>query len=253
MTMPIRAVCLAVFVCSILPSRAAATARFVPNTVVTVDSTAPGASPLLALRVESADAVAANAEDAVMFSEPTFWSQYKIYAVGGLTVLAAQVLLIGALVFQGRRRRSAERALSQIDQHYRVIVEMQTDLMCRCLPDSTLTFVNEAYCRFRRKTAEQLIGTRILDSLLDGAREDLSAHFASLIHPPHVGRLEREVKGPDGITRCYEWITHGLLGPGGRVRESWAPDETSPTGSRPRTRFGEARRGPAPSCAWFPT
>lgn len=219
MTMPIRAVCLAVFVCCILPSRAAATARFVPNTVVTVDSTAPGASPLLALRVEPADAVAANAEDAVMFSEPTFWSQYKIYAVGGLTVLAAQVLLIGALVFQGRRRRSAERALSEIDEHYRVIVEMQTDLMCRCLPDSTLTFVNEAYCRFRRKTAEQLIGTRILDFLLDGAREDLSAHFASLIHPPHVGRLEREVKGPDGITRCYEWITHGLLGPGGRVRE----------------------------------
>ena len=149
----------------------------------------------------------------------TFWSQYKTYAVGGLAVLAAQVLLIGALVFQGRRRRSAERALSEIDEHYRVIVEMQTDLMCRCLPDSTLTFVNEAYCRFRRKTAEQLIGTRILDSLSDGAREDMSAHFASLIEPPHVGRLEREVKEPDGGTRCYEWITHGLLGPDGRVRE----------------------------------
>ena len=219
MTMPIRAVCLAVFVCCVLPSPAAATARFVPNTIATVDSTAPGASPLLALRVEPADAVATNAEHAVVLSEPTFWSQYKTYAVGGLTALAAQLLLIGALVFQGLRRRSAERALSEIDEHYRVVVEMQTDLMCRCLPDSTLTFVNEAYCRFRRMTADQLVGTRILDSLADGAREDLGAHFASLMHPPHVGRLEREVKGPDGSPRCYEWITHGVVGADGRVRE----------------------------------
>ena len=177
-----------------------------PNTVATVDSTGLEASPLLALRVEPADAVATDAEDAVVVSEPTFWSHYKTYTVGGLTVLAAQLLLIGALVFQGLRRRSAERALSEIDEHYRVVVEMQTDLMCRCLPDSTLTFVNEAYCRFRRKTADQLIGTRILDSVPDGAREDMSAHFGSLIHPPHVGRVEREVKGPDGTNRCYEWI-----------------------------------------------
>jgi hypothetical protein len=79
MTMPIRAVCLAVFVWCVLPSPAAATARFVPNTVATVDSTALEASPLLALRVEPADAVATDAEDAVVVSEPTFWSHYKTY------------------------------------------------------------------------------------------------------------------------------------------------------------------------------
>jgi PAS domain S-box-containing protein len=177
------------------------------------------AFPLVAVRVDATDTVVANAEDATLVSEPTFWSQNKTYAVGGLTILAAQILLIGALVLQGRRRRSAERALSERDEHYRVVVEMQSDMMCRCRPDSTLTFVNDAYCRYRRKTADQLVGTRILDRLPDDAREELRAHFASLNHPPHVGRMERDVKEQDGSTRCYEWITHAMLGADGRVCE----------------------------------
>jgi PAS domain S-box-containing protein len=135
-----------------------------------------------------------------------------------LTVLAALSALIAALLVQVRRRRTAERALGERDERYR-FVEAQSDLICRCLPDSTLTFVNEAYCRFRRRTAEELLGTKMLDYLPDDMRERIAAHFASLNSPPYIGRVERETTVEEGGIRCYEWITHGVLGPDGRLGE----------------------------------
>ena len=45
---------------------------------------------------------------------------------------------------------------------YRALVESQVDLISRYLPDTTLTFVNDAYCRFYGKTREQLIGHSFL-------------------------------------------------------------------------------------------
>jgi PAS domain-containing protein len=42
------------------------------------------------------------------------------------------------------RKRTVE-ALKESEERYRTVVEEQTELVCRFLPDTTLTFVNEAY------------------------------------------------------------------------------------------------------------
>ena len=44
-----------------------------------------------------------------------------------------------------RLRREAEEALRESRGRYRTIVEDQTELINRFLPDGTITFVNEAY------------------------------------------------------------------------------------------------------------
>ncbi|MDD4456953.1 MAG: PAS domain-containing protein, partial [Syntrophotalea acetylenica] len=53
--------------------------------------------------------------------------------------------------------------LATREAQYRTLVESQVDLICRWRPDTTLTFVNAAYCRFFGKTREQLIGAKFLD------------------------------------------------------------------------------------------
>jgi len=142
----------------------------------------------------------------------------KMFFALTLTLLAALTVLFAALLVQVRRRRAVERALRESEGRYRFF-EAQSDLVCRCLPDSTLTFVNEAYCRFRGKTADELLGTRWIDYLPDGVRERLAAHLASLTRPPYVGRVEREMTAEEGDVRCHEWITQGMPGPDGRVGE----------------------------------
>ena len=66
--------------------------------------------------------------------------------------------------------RSRE-ALRDSEARYRAVLESQTDLVCRYLPDTTLTFVNEAYCRSFGRRREELIGRPFLDLLPAAARD----------------------------------------------------------------------------------
>ncbi len=52
-------------------------------------------------------------------------------------------------------RRDWELALYESEQRYREVVESQIDLVCRYLPDTSLTFVNEAFCNFFKKSREE--------------------------------------------------------------------------------------------------
>ena len=45
-------------------------------------------------------------------------------------------------------QREAEEALRASEQRYRSLVEEQTDMVCRYLPDTTLTYVKDLGCQF---------------------------------------------------------------------------------------------------------
>lgn len=53
-------------------------------------------------------------------------------------------------------------ALKASEKEYRAVVEMATELICRYLPDTTLTFVNEAYCRYYHLNRGDLLGKSFL-------------------------------------------------------------------------------------------
>ena len=44
--------------------------------------------------------------------------------------------------------KKAEESLRRSEANYRAIVNDQTELICRFLPYGTLTFANDAYCRY---------------------------------------------------------------------------------------------------------
>ncbi|HEY9504297.1 MAG TPA: PAS domain-containing protein, partial [Pyrinomonadaceae bacterium] len=98
-----------------------------------------------------------------------FWNRFtlKIIVVAGLVIL--QSILIAGLLLERSRRWRATQALAESEERYRNVLETQTELICRYLPDTTLTFVNDAYCRFFEMSREQLVGTRFLDLLPEEA------------------------------------------------------------------------------------
>lgn len=116
-------------------------------------------------------------------------------------------------------RVEAEEALRRSEQRYRAIVEDQTELVCRFLPDTTLTFVNGAYARTFGKSLDELIGESFLALVPQTHHEPARQHIASLMKNPRVGSFEHEVLTPRGELRWQQWVDRPIQDSSGRVVE----------------------------------
>jgi PAS domain S-box-containing protein len=133
--------------------------------------------------------------------------------------LVSRLRLVGDILVSTVVGKRAEAALRTSEVRYREVVESQTDLICRFLPDTTLTFVNQAYCRYFGRSREELIGRRFLELLPVEARETAQRHVESLIESPRVEVDEHEVLRPDGSIGWQQWLDYGVRGRDGRIVE----------------------------------
>lgn len=116
-------------------------------------------------------------------------------------------------------RRQIEDALRAGEIRYRAIVQGTTDLICRFLPDSTLTFVNEAYCRYFGKNLDQLVGTRFLSLIPEGEWADVQDHVAMVMRLREPVTYSHEVITPQGEIRWQQWTDSVILNEEGDVVE----------------------------------
>lgn len=141
----------------------------------------------------------------VQFQEPSLWRQHRNQILGVLALVALQTLLLVALGLRVRKRR-LELALRESEERYRNVVESQTDLICRYLPDTTLTFVNDAYCRYFGRSREQLLGTRFIDLIAERDREKALAQVSSVLSNRTTVRYDHRL----GLSICRSIIAaHG--------------------------------------------
>lgn len=118
-----------------------------------------------------------------------------------------------------KERAIAEQALRESEARYRAILETQTELVCRWLPDMTLTFVNEAYCRYFGKSRDELIGQHF-DPLIHEDDRTVYDNVSGMITPEHpTVTLEHRVTNGKGEVRWMQWIDHALFDARGRIVE----------------------------------
>lgn len=101
--------------------------------------------------------------------------------------------------------KEAQEALRKSEARYRAIVEDQTELICRFRLDKTLTFVNDAYCRYFDQTVETLLGQPFTDFILEEERARWEVSLASLSRDNPVDTIEYRVSLPYGETRWHRW------------------------------------------------
>ena len=77
-------------------------------------------------------------------------------------------------------QRKADKALRKSEAYYRALVEDMPALICRFLPDGTLSFVNSSYCRYFDKTREELVGQNFFQFIPEPERKKVRTHFESL-------------------------------------------------------------------------
>ena len=179
--------------------------------------------------------------------ESSRWAQNRAYIIGALSVFVLESALVAGLLVQRARRRRVEAALRASEARYRGVVETQTELICRCLSDTTLTFVNDAYCRFWRKRREDLIGTKFLDLIPPARRDDVLRRIAAVVESRGEMSHEHEVLLPDGSVGWQHWINHALVNAGGQSSSSRQRAATSPSASAPRRRCARRTKRCAPA------
>ncbi len=133
--------------------------------------------------------------------------------------LAALLDDVTEMVRNALDRRIAVTALRQSEQRYRSVVEQQSDLVCRYLLDTTLTFVNDSYCRFFGRSREELIGYRFIELIPEADRPAALKHIDALVRGGQPQIHEHNVLLPDGSTGRQHWINQPIRSTDGHVHE----------------------------------
>jgi len=113
----------------------------------------------------------------------------------------------------------SRQRIRESEERYRAVVEGQTELICRFRPDGTFVFVNEAYCRYLKRSREEILGRAIQPELPAEERERLSRHFKGLTPEHPVGRIDHQTILPNGAITWQSWVDHAIYDENGRLVE----------------------------------
>ena len=141
-------------------------------------------------------------------------------------VLKGNLVRLGGVVSRAleesrvrRQHLATQQALELSERRYRAIVEDQSELIIRILPDSTATFVNRAYCRYFGFAPDQVLGRPVLDSMSPENREALRHNLARV--SPQAPAYERDalVRNAAGAERWMHWSGRGIFDGRGALAE----------------------------------
>jgi diguanylate cyclase (GGDEF)-like protein/PAS domain S-box-containing protein len=126
------------------------------------------------------------------------------------------VLSIGTDISE---RKQQETALKHSEARYRAIIEDQTDFISRYLPDGTLTFVNQASCRYFAKKEKDLLGISFFSFLPLEDQQQLKNDLARLTPTQPSSTIEHRIIMPDGSLVWQQWINHAMFDDKGQIIE----------------------------------
>ncbi|HAA33498.1 MAG TPA: hypothetical protein DCE56_44475 [Cyanobacteria bacterium UBA8553] len=135
---------------------------------------------------------------------------------------AREIFYILHMVEDITQHKQALEALQHSEARYRAIVEDQMELICRFQPDSTITFVNDAYCRYFNKPRESLIGQKFLPAMPPEDRQLITKNFSYLSVEKPINTYEHRVILPGGEIRWQQWSDRAVFDEDGNFIECQA-------------------------------
>ncbi|MBS4062005.1 MAG: PAS domain S-box protein, partial [Bacteroidetes bacterium] len=116
-------------------------------------------------------------------------------------------------------QKEAEDKLQNREQLLSSVMDTQQELICRFLPDTTLTFVNKAYCKLFSKTEEELLGQKFLVLVPESEWEDIFSNLKNLNKKnPQITYKSSAFKA-DGSVMTIEWTDIAIFNNQGELVE----------------------------------
>jgi PAS domain S-box len=121
------------------------------------------------------------------------------------------------LLFRQVTEREHDLRLSE--ERYRKVVETQTELISRFLPDGTHIFVNDAYCRFFGLPCDEILGKKVPAHCKVEDMENLHTIFSGLTPQKPVVSNTCKVTLSDGLVRWVVWNDQAVFDSKGKIIE----------------------------------
>jgi len=123
-----------------------------------------------------------------------------------------------AVITEITEKKNFEEKLLEEKEAYESIVNSNEDLICRFLPDTTLIFVNDSYCKFFDKKREDLIGKRFLYFVPEEEHNIIFDRLKSVTQGNSVTRYSHKVISPDGNYIEQKWIDKAFFDEYGKIK-----------------------------------
>ena len=136
-------------------------------------------------------------------SEPYGEFIYKSAALPSVTIFLLFVSLLVSIYILVRR--SEMRDL----QSYLRLIKDQTEFVCKCTPNSHLTYVNEAFCTYFNKTASELIDSIWFPGMWQSRLLEVRRKLDTLSPQNPTVRIEDRILTSEGSPRWAEFLVRG--------------------------------------------
>jgi len=108
-------------------------------------------------------------------------------------------------------RKQTEAELSKSEKRYRAVVDDMPAMICRFLPDGTLTFVNGPYCSYFKRQREELLGENFFQFIPEEDQQKVKNHFLSLTPDSPMVTYDHKVIAPSGAICWQRWTDRALF------------------------------------------
>jgi PAS domain S-box-containing protein len=90
----------------------------------------------------------------VINRQPTIWSLYKWYFLGGVGLVLVQTLMIFGLLWQRSELRKSEKALRESEERFRLVADTVPVMIWMSGPDKLCNYVNKSWLDFTGRPLE---------------------------------------------------------------------------------------------------
>lgn len=129
------------------------------------------------------------------------------------------------------------------DQNPReAVIEKEEALYCHFRPDGIITYVNKPYCKFFKKSSEELIGTNFKSTILPEASQSVDLFLSSFTPLCSHQIIDYPVLLPDGTFRWLKWAENSIFDPEGKLLEFHAVGQDITEGKEAQIRLQEREK-----------
>lgn len=156
-------------------------------------------------------------------SHPRYWQPSELELLDQLAGQVAIAIQQATALHQAQTAladlQAAQATLKKSESLYRGIVEDQTELINRFLPDTTLTFVNQAYCRYFGYSPEELLGIPFLSRVPEAEHRFIIQQFTSLSQENPQITYEHRIVLSNREVRWHQWTNRAVFNEQGDIVE----------------------------------